>query len=270
MPHRAFGLKGPIRGLAYALLWRCANVMQRATNACLIVAAALQRPEDLEAANEAHWRSLSSDDEDGGLETWERRLYDRVLRPSDRVLLAGCGTGRDLVALVERGWDVTGLDHSSEIVGLAREALARRGLTARVIDSFIEAAELDARYDVVVLSGGTYSYVQGSARRVAMLGRLANHLSPGGRFVLTYGSATPRSPLAAWLTGAVARAARAGWRPERGDSFTHSYLVPRCLKYEHLFAPGEVARECAGAGLRVSEENVGSVGSEVPWLIATR
>jgi len=267
MPHRAFGLAGPIRGVAYALLWRCANGLQRAGNACLLVAAALQRPADLEAANETHWRSLSSDDADGGLETWEQRLYDRALRPSDRVLLAGCGTGRDLVALVERGWDVTGLDHSSEIVGLAREALARRGLTARVIDSFIESAELDAHYDVIVLSGGTYSYVQGSARRVAMLGRLASHLSAGGRFVITYGGTTPRPTLASRLMSTVAGVTRAGWRPEPGDSFTRSYLVPRCLKYEHLFAPGEVARECAEAGLRVSEERVGSA---VPWLIAVR
>lgn len=44
----------------------------------------------------------------------------------------GCGSGTNLVSLVEHGWQAAGIDLSGRAVGLARKRLARSGHTARV------------------------------------------------------------------------------------------------------------------------------------------
>ena len=263
-----FALSGPVRAGGFVFLWLCAGALQRAANACLATAAGLLRQGDMRTISQAHWQQLatSPDDIDAGLKAWERRLYEDLFSPSDRVLLVGCGTGRDLLALREQGYDVTGLDTTPGITDLARQHLARRGLTAPVMTGFVETIELDERYDVVVLAGCCYSYVPGSDSRVATLKRIRDRLSERGRVAITYEPLGRPTPASISLTQFSARLTRADWRPARGDSFTRSYLVKRALRYEHGFGPGEVARECAEAGLRVVQDES---ENEMPWVLAT-
>ncbi len=47
-----------------------------------------------------------------------------LLRPGDSILDVGCGTGRDLAWLIERGYRVTGVDPSSEMIAEARRRYA--------------------------------------------------------------------------------------------------------------------------------------------------
>ena len=219
----------------------------------MYAAAGLLRQDDLRAASRLLWREYGTllDEVDGGLELWERRLFDAVLIPSDRILLVGCGAGRDLLALRELGYDVTGLDPTPELVEQARRHLVRRAMTAVVREGFVETAELGDQYDVAVLAGNCYGCVLGRTSRIATLARIRAHLAPQGRLVITYAGVLRRPPSSIRVTRLVGYAARADWRAESGDSFARDYLAHRLLRYEHRFEPGEVARECAAAGLRV-------------------
>ena len=61
---------------------------------------------------------------------WGQRVLDRMrLTGTERVLDAGCGTGRDAAALLERlpGIDLVGVDASSQMIEVARERLGDRG-----------------------------------------------------------------------------------------------------------------------------------------------
>ena len=204
------------------------------------------------AASRIRWRDygFSADDFSIGLEPWERRLYSDLLRPSDRVLLVGCGTGRDLVGLLELGYSVTGLEQVPELVELARGNLARRGMVAEVLTGGVEAVELGTGYDAVIFSPGVYSCLHQSASRVALLARIKACLCPEGRILISYYGLTPRSPLSVHLTRMTARLTGADWRPESGDSFSRDAKASQILRYEHLFRPGEVAHECAAAELQ--------------------
>lgn len=255
---RAFAPAGPLRSFGYRLLWSCANALLSAANACLYLAAGLLRQDDLRAASQARWREfgLSVDDVSTGLGPWERRLYDSLLRPSDRVLLVGCGTGRDLVPLLELGYDVTGLEQAPELVDLAREHLARLGLQATVLAGSVESVDFDRSYDAVIFSPGVYSCLHHSASRVATLARIKNCLSHEGRVLISYYGFVPRSPLSVWLTRISAWLTRADWHPERGDSFSRDHIGGQILRYEYLFRPGEVAQECVAAGLSVIRDEV--------------
>jgi len=250
---KPFAPGGALRALAYHMLWVGAEGLQNAANACLCLAAGLLRREDLHTASQLQWRrfNTTADEVDAGLDMWERRFYDALLRASDRVLLVGCGAGRDLLHLRELGYDVTGLEPVPELVELARKHLARRNVSATLQTARIESYDLDGMYDVVLLAGGCYSYVHPSAMRVSTLAKIKSHLCAGGRLVITYTGFAPRSPFAVWLTGMGARIGRADWRPERGDSFSRGYAARRLLKHEHRFHPSEVTRECAAVGLQV-------------------
>lgn len=255
-----FSPSGAIRGLAYRLLWRGADILHSAANGLLYFAAGLLRQGDLEAAGHALWRDFYTvdDDVDFGLDRWERRLYTEMLRPTDRVLLIGSGAGRDLVALRELGYDVTGLEPVPELVAISRENLARRGVAAVVLTGPVQSAALEGSYDAMLFSPGVYSCLPRSAVRVATLKRLNNHLSPDGRLLISYLRFARQSPLSRWVTRLGTRLSRADWRPEQGDVFSRDHVASRVLRYEHLFSPGEVATECHAAGLRVVRDRLES------------
>jgi SAM-dependent methyltransferase len=255
-----FTPKGAARSLVYRLLWTCADGLQKAANACLYLAAGLLRQEDLRAASRVQWSAYgtSVDHVDAGLDRWEHQLYTTLFRPADRVLLVGCGAGRELLALRELGYDVTGLDQAPELVRQAQAHLARRGLAAMTIAGFAEDAHLEGQFDAVVFSSCCYSLMPRAAGRIATLARMKEHLRDNGRMLITYAGYTRQSPLSRTLTAVSAAVAGTDWRPEPGDSFARDHLARRVLRYEHLFHPGEVARECAAAGLRVVRDEARS------------
>jgi hypothetical protein len=131
---------------------------------------------------------------------------------------------------------------------------------------FVERSALDGPYDVVIFSNCCYSFVQGSSVRIGMLTHVAAQLNDGGRLAISYSPRHGGSRWAATLARIGARLGRSDWQPEEGDTFARSYLSSDVLKYEHLFLPGEVERECDAAGLRVICNE--AVPGSVPWLVA--
>jgi SAM-dependent methyltransferase len=248
-----FAPDGRIRAALYSVLWRCSEIGGRPGNAFLFVAAGLLRADELHLARQEEWsdHNASVPAVDFGLWGDEQRFYERFLRPSERVLLAGCGTGRDLIALSAMGYDVVGLDQSPAAVELARMHLARRGMSVPVRTGDVESAELDDNFDAVIFAGGCYSFVRDSQVRIAALRRIRAHLPPGGRVLLFYHPFTGQSRIGRWLVRTSARLARADWSPEPGDVFSRYRSNSRAVRYRHDFEPAELAAECAAAGLRV-------------------
>src|SRR5437764_2884338 len=120
------------RNAAFAFLSGSARVHDLASRASLYVAAGTLRRQALKAAITRTWDEFSRSDAEilSGLMPWEKAWYERVLKPADHILLVGCGTGRDLIALLELGYRVDGLDISGRAIELARRVLERRRLSA--------------------------------------------------------------------------------------------------------------------------------------------
>jgi len=243
--------RGRVRGLAYRALLASAHGLYKIGNGCLFAAAGVLRRDELQAASVDQYRrfNLSAIDVDAGLSPAEQHFYGRFLRPRARVLLAGAGTGRDLIALHLLGHDVTGLGPVAEVVDLARGHLYRRGISVSVDVGLIESGELRGSYDAVIFSNGCFSLLQASAVRIATLRRVAAHLAPGGRVIVSYHPARAQSSLGRWLTRTAAQLSGADWTPENGDTFTRDAYVAGLIRYHHAFRPGEFARECDAADL---------------------
>ena len=239
---------------AFAPLAALSDLSHSAERFFVHLAAGTLSHSELDAMTTKVWKDFSFNSGADGFMAWEAVVYGKIVRPGDRILVVGCGQGRDLLPFVENGHEVVGIDPSPEPVETLRDILTLRGLSAELIVGFIESAALTGAFDLVTFSFLSYSYIRESARRIATLKRLAAHLRPGGRVLINYMQVEgSRRARAIELTKWIARLCRSDWTPEDNDviSVTRSATGERLLNYEHWFSREEIEREVQTAGFRV-------------------
>lgn len=182
---------------------------------------------------------------EGGWMPFEAAAAECVKR-GERVVVVGCGTGRDMVPFVHRGCTVIGIEPAASAVSTARQVFPLASV--RLIVGYVEDVPLPAPQDVYWFSWYVYSYMPVSARRIQALARIRDTLAPGGRVVLSYmqGSGGVRG---VWLGRLAARLTGNDWQLEPGD-------MPVPVGSEHVgiihyFTPDEIEREARAAGFDV-------------------
>ena len=111
-------------------------------------------------------------------------FLDRVAaaRPGGRALDLGCGTGVVSLALAERGFDVVGVDHSPEMLELARQKLAAAGVEATLETGDVRALRFgDAEFDCVTTQGLLHHLEELDP----CLAEMIRVLRPGGFFYIS-------------------------------------------------------------------------------------
>ena len=116
-------------------------------------------------------------------------LFDQLLRgrvaPGMRVLDAGCGSGRNLVYLLQAGYQVFGLDPDATAIQAARQ-LASRFAPQLPADHFrheaIEQSSFPDAFADVVISNAVLHFARDDAQFSAMLHGTWRLLRPGGLF----------------------------------------------------------------------------------------
>lgn len=203
----------------------------------------------------------------GGLFPVEQQLFERYVSAGTRVLVVGCGTGRELLVLAERDCVLIGVDPSARALDVCRERLERQGLHATLIHGFIEDATVPGQFDAIIFSYYCYSLIAMAARRVEVLRKTAARLMPGGRLLLSYELDGRPSRLLTPLALCSGLLAGADWRVEPGDLLQRepAGLPGIRYSYEHIFRPEELSRELDAAGLAV----IDSAGiPDYPWVVA--
>jgi SAM-dependent methyltransferase len=102
------------------------------------------------------------------------------------VLDLGCGTGRHVVLLAEKGFDVTGVDFSAEMLAEARSHLSSFNSQSSTLNFFqgdIRSIRLGRTFDVVVSLFHVMSYQTGNDDLMAAFATAREHLKPGGVFI---------------------------------------------------------------------------------------
>ena len=204
----------------------------------------------------------------GGLDPWEKDVVGQLARGS-RILVVGCGAGREAVALAERGFRVTGIDFVEPLVHEARRHATEAGVTATFVATTAEelADRTPASFDAILSTAPVYEQIPGRARRGRFLHALARLAAPGALIVLCAGWHRDRGPRRAVVDGVRWLMRRLGVRgvAEPGDwTIYHLSMIsdPRTSCFLHAFQrPEEIERELRAAGL------AGARHPEGPWLL---
>jgi tellurite methyltransferase len=113
-------------------------------------------------------------------------LFDQVLkgriRPEDRILDAGCGTGRNLVYLLRAGANVWGVDADADSIAEVRR-LAQNLAPAHPADRFVVSPVEDLPFPdgffTVVLSSAVLHFARSDDQFERMLRSMWRVLAPG-------------------------------------------------------------------------------------------
>jgi SAM-dependent methyltransferase len=113
-----------------------------------------------------------------------RRYADK---PVKSILDLGCGTGNHAIPLARRGYQVTGVDRSSEMVEHAKAKLQSQTLPSQLQPQFLEgdvrSLDLGNTFDAVLMMFAVLGYQLTNDDVLAGLRTVRRHLRPGGLFV---------------------------------------------------------------------------------------
>ncbi|GHA22977.1 antibiotic biosynthesis protein [Devosia pacifica] len=102
--------------------------------------------------------------------------------PSRRVLELACGSGRITVPLATSGASVTGVDLSETMLARARDLLATRGVSAKLVTLDMRSFQLDEKFDVIVLAANSLLHLHTHEEFADAFSAIRRHLAPGGVF----------------------------------------------------------------------------------------
>jgi trans-aconitate methyltransferase len=172
---------------------------------------------------ESHWDPALYDDRHSFVWKQTAGLVELLrLRPGERVLDLGCGTGHLTAQLAAAGADVVGLDSASEMVARARQAYPNLRFELADARTFAVSGPFDA-----VFSNAALHWVREPA---AVIARVAAALRPGGRFVAEFGG---RGNVRTVIASLEAAARQLGVGP-----LAHPWYYPGIAEYAGLLERG--------------------------------
>jgi SAM-dependent methyltransferase len=118
-----------------------------------------------------------------GLTPLERALVDEFFPPPPaRVLDLGCGAGRTTIALVERGYEVLGIDLSANLLAHARKRFG--SLPFHRVDAS-SLSYRDSSFDAALFSYNGIDCIYPVDSRLRCMREVHRVLRPGGAFLLS-------------------------------------------------------------------------------------
>jgi 2-polyprenyl-3-methyl-5-hydroxy-6-metoxy-1,4-benzoquinol methylase len=181
-----------------------------------------------------------------GLAPVEELSVRRYVPAGARILVAGAGGGREVLALSRMGYDVSGFDCNRALVDYGNRFLEREGCDVRMTIAPANhfpppAGEVDA----VIVGWGVYIHIPTRGLRLAFLTEARDCLGPHGVVVLGFCARDPQSAFYRTVA-AIANTIRGVMGRER---------VPIGVKLEPTLethaTPQEIAKEATESGFEV-------------------
>ena len=114
----------------------------------------------------------------------EALIFDRIIRPGDRALDIGCGTGRVTRALARAGATVDACDIESRALEVLKNTSDGLPITVRMADVRDLPYE-DECFDIVVFAFNGLDFLQPVIERTRAIGEMNRLLKPGGHLVIS-------------------------------------------------------------------------------------
>jgi SAM-dependent methyltransferase len=112
---------------------------------------------------------------------YKRRLDERpgvALEPA-------CGTGRIILPLLKAGYEIEGVDSSSEMLSICRRKAAVMGLNPILYEQYMQELDLHKLYTTILIPLGSFILIAQRQDAVEALRRFCAHLVMGGQLVFS-------------------------------------------------------------------------------------
>lgn len=105
--------------------------------------------------------------------------------PVKNVLELGCGSGRLVCDMATRGFSMTGLDLNPTALEYCQKKLKKLGVKGETVVGDMTKFKFDQPFDAAVNAINTFRHLDSEEAALAHLDCVAEHLKPGGVFVLS-------------------------------------------------------------------------------------
>ena len=134
----------------------------------------------------SYYNLLYKDKDYAGEVEYLHNLIQKYCQGAKSILDLGCGTGRHDLLLVEKGYSVTGVDQSEEMLAVANSQLSILNPQPSIL-SFtqgdIRTIRLNKQFDTVISLFHVMSYQVSNDDLLAAFASAKAHLKPGGIFI---------------------------------------------------------------------------------------
>lgn len=110
------------------------------------------------------------------------------LKKPELVLDLACGTGSLTLELAKRGYDMIGIDMSSDMLSCAMEKSAECGVSPLWVCQDMRAFELYGTMDAILCTMDSLNYIENISDMKLILKLVKNYLNPGGLFIFDMNS----------------------------------------------------------------------------------
>jgi SAM-dependent methyltransferase len=114
--------------------------------------------------------------------------FDFYLAEAERargaILEPMCGSGRYLLPLLARGFDIAGSDASPDMLAACRARARQLGLQPTLTEQKLDALASDRSFALIFIPSGSFCLITDQAEALAGLVRVRELLAPNGRFIV--------------------------------------------------------------------------------------
>ncbi len=191
-----------------------------------------------------------------GFYDYEKHFVETI-RPNEKVLVVGCGAGRESFALAKQGVRVVGVDFSQKMIQAAIQLNNELGLNVEFIQAdFSKLPKELGCFDSIILGDGLYSYIPSKKRRVKSLQNLKSYLHDQGKVFVVLGGLPERNSffilyqIKYWVYHILKRIKRS-YVYEFGDHFVANQSGDGAGYHYQFQHKGELKQEFKRAGYQI-------------------
>ena len=97
----------------------------------------------------------------------------------------GCGTGRIMLALIERGFAVEGAEPSLPMLEVLKRKASEKDIQPKLITQRMEDLSIGRTFQSIIIPACSFMLVPDRSKAMEVLCRIREHLVPGGQLLLT-------------------------------------------------------------------------------------
>jgi len=138
----------------------------------------------------AKYYDLIYRDKDYGIECdFLEEIFARFCKNKPRTLLdMACGTGNHAIELAKRGYHLTAIDSSPQMISIAMSKMKRWGLAINFKEMAMQEMKFDSKFDIIICMFSSIDYLVDYADLKKVLSNVYAHLKKEGLFVFDFWS----------------------------------------------------------------------------------